>query len=73
MSRKLAQYLLSNLSTFNEIQLPTILNYVELYDPKSDEEITFALNILDSKLRSPSLSVVLSVGKIYLKYGKIKP
>ena len=39
MSKKLTNYLMTNISVFNEKQLPVVLNYVELYDPKSDEEI----------------------------------
>lgn len=31
MSKKLANYLLSNLSTFSESQLPVILTHLELY------------------------------------------
>jgi hypothetical protein len=36
MSKKLATYLLDNLTNFNEYQLPTILKYYELYEPKSE-------------------------------------
>lgn len=41
MSKKLSQYLLSSISNggYDDIQLSTILNYIELYDPKSEEEI----------------------------------
>ena len=73
MSKKLVSYLLRNISIFNEIQLPTILNYIELYDPKSEEEINETITILDKKFKSQSLSIVLAISKIYLKYGKIVP
>lgn len=37
MSKKLTHYLMKNIEMFGEYQLSTILNYVELYDPKSEE------------------------------------
>lgn len=47
ISKKLAQYLLSNLNTgYDDIQLATLLNYIELYDPKSEEEIMQILSQL---------------------------
>lgn len=53
------------------MQLATILNYLELYDPKEESEIMEFLNKLDTKIRSQNLSLVLSITKIYLKYAKI--
>jgi AP-4 complex subunit beta-1 len=73
MSKKLTNYLLANLSNFGELQLPVILNYIELYDPKNDEEIIHILYTLQSKLKSSSASVALSISKIYLKMSKLKP
>jgi vesicle coat complex subunit len=37
MSRKLALYLLSNIHRFNDLQLPVVANYLELYEPKEDQ------------------------------------
>jgi hypothetical protein len=45
MSKKLAAYLLSTIDNFGDLQLPVILQYLELYDPKTDEEI---INILST-------------------------
>lgn len=73
MSKKLAKYLLDNLNNFGDLQLPVILNYFELYDPKSEEEIVNILNTLQPKFKSSSASVALSISKIYLKMSKLKP
>jgi hypothetical protein len=37
MSKKLTHYLIKNMEIFDEAQLSTILNYVELYDPKDEQ------------------------------------
>jgi len=36
MSKKLTHYLIKNLDNFAEMQLATIVNYIELYDPKGE-------------------------------------
>ncbi len=69
MNKKLANYLLDNLENFEEHQLPTILKYFELYEPKSEEEIVNSMNVLYPKLRSSVLSVTLAIAKIYLRYA----
>lgn len=46
MSKKLWTYLLSNLPNFGDFQLPVVLQYLELYDPKNDEEIIQILSAL---------------------------
>jgi hypothetical protein len=55
------------------VQLPIVLNYIELYEPSTDEEIFHTLNTLDNKIKSPSLSVVSSLTKLYIKYGELRP
>lgn len=73
MSKKLVHYLLKNIESFEEMQLATILNYMELYDPKEEQEMMELLAKLDQRIRSQNLSLVLAICKIYLKYGKIEP
>lgn len=65
--------MLSNVGNFNDLQLPTILQYIELYDPKNDEEIILVLTTLEPKLKSSSPAVALAVTKIFLKMIKLKP
>ena len=73
MSKKLAQYLLGNMSGYDDIQLSIVLGYLELYDPKSEEEITQVLSQLETKIRSQNLALVLAITKIFLKYGTLHP
>jgi hypothetical protein len=46
MSKKLWTYLLSNISNLGDFQLPVVLQYLELYDPKNEEEILHILTTL---------------------------
>ena len=39
MSRKLTFYLLKNLHRYSDLQFPVVVSFIELYDPKNDEEI----------------------------------
>lgn len=39
MSRKLTFYLLNNLHKYNDLQFPVVAGYLELYDPKNDQEV----------------------------------
>lgn len=69
MNKKLAGYLLDNLDSFSEYQLPTVLRYYELYEPKSEEEVVQGMNVLYGRLHSSVLSVTLAIAKIYLRYA----
>lgn len=73
MSKKLWTYLLSTINNLGDFQLPVILQYLELYDPKSDDEILLNLTTLEPKLKSSSPAVVLAISKIFLKMIKLKP
>ena len=46
MSRKLTFYLLGQIHRYSDLQLPVIAGYLELYDPKNDEEIIEILTAL---------------------------
>lgn len=72
MSRKLAFYLISNLHRFNDLQFPVVANYLELYEPKNDQEIIEILTALEPRLRSSNASAVLAVSKIFVKLGREK-
>ena len=37
MNKKLATYLIDNIENFNQYQLPVVLKYYELYEPKTEE------------------------------------
>lgn len=73
ISKKLWNYLLTNVAAFGDFQLPVILQYLELYDPKTDEEIIHILSTLEPKLKTSSPSVALAISKIFLKMIKLKP
>ena len=46
MSKKLAFYLLNNLHRYSDLQFPVVVSYLELYDPKNDQEVMDILNAL---------------------------
>jgi len=72
MSRKLTFYLLSNLHKYSDLQLPIVINYLELYEPKNDQEIIDILTGLEPKLKSSNSATVLAISKVFIKMGKLK-
>ena len=73
MNKKLAMYLIDNIDNFSQYQLPTILKYYELYEPKTEQEIVSSMNVLYGKLRTSVLSATLAITKIYLRYAELYP
>jgi vesicle coat complex subunit len=70
MSRKLTFYLLSNLHRFSDLQFPVVAGYLELYDPKNDQEVMEILTALEPRLKSSNASTVLAISKVFVKLGK---
>lgn len=73
MSRKLAFYLIGNLHRFNDMQIPVIAGYLELYDPKSEQEVIEILTALEPRLKSSNSAAVLAISKVFFKAGKHFP
>ena len=72
MSRKLAFYLLSNLHRYSDLQFPVVVSYLELYDPKNDQEVMDILTALEPRLKSSNASAVLAISKVFVKLGRDK-
>lgn len=70
MSRKLAFYLLGNLHRFSDFQLPVVAGYLQLYDPKNEQETIEILTALEPRLKSSNSAAVLAISKVFLKLAK---
>lgn len=72
LTEKLVMYLLNHLNNFNEWQQSLILDLLCKFEP-TEEDMFKILDLLDTKLRQSSSSLVLAAIKLFLKYSKQKP
>lgn len=72
-SAKMVIYLLNRIKDFNEWGQTTVLQLISTYKPKSDEEMLDIMNILDDRLKSSCVSIVLSIIKIFLNITEENP
>ena len=72
VSEKMAAYLLNKLSSFPEFAQMIILETASKYSPSTENELIAIMNILDSKLKHSSASIVLGTVKLFLKFASMK-
>lgn len=60
--------LLQRFGSYNAWSRAQVLSLVLKYSPSSQEEVLAVLNLLDGALRTSSVTVVLSIANLFLKY-----
>jgi AP-4 complex subunit beta-1 len=73
ISRKLIIYLLNRFHEFNEWGQTLVLDMIQRYSPRDDNEMLDILNILEERLSKSSASVLLGCTKIFIHYTKHSP